>query len=76
MAAVFDFNDGDNDERRERVGLLGLLSIVVDRGKRTFPSLTLDAFIVTVVTFLFFFEGFVGDTIAFDVCVYHACFVA
>ena len=66
MAAVLDFNDGDNDERRVRLDRLGLALVVT--GERTLACLAFDAFMCTVVTFLFFFDGFDGDTIVSLLC--------
>ena len=60
MVAVLDFNEGDNDDSRGRVALLGLAP---DDIATVIPldCLVFAAFIMTVVTFLFFFDG---DTIA------------
>ena len=53
MATVFDFNDGDNDVRPERLDLFGLEvdpSMIVEEER--FASI-----IFLTVTFLFFFDG-------------------
>ena len=60
IAAVFDLKDGDKDECHWRPCLFGL--VVVDMGARTVVCcLANAAFILTVVIFLFFFDG---ETIA------------
>ena len=66
MGAVLDFNDGDNDERRAWVDRLGLALVVAC--KRTLAYLAFNAFMCTVVTFLFFFDSFDGDAIVSLLC--------
>ena len=53
IEAVFDFNDGDNDELRERRCWFDELDIVV----RTVDWLDLALIIFRTVTFHFFFDG-------------------
>ena len=60
IAAVFDLRDGDKDEFLWRPGWFGL--VMGDIEVSTVACcLAITAFILTVVTFLFFFDG---DTIA------------
>ena len=66
MAAVLDFNDGDNDDRRVRIDRLGLALVVTC--ERTLACLACDAFMRAVATFLFFFDGFDGDAIVSLLC--------
>ena len=51
IAAVFDFNDGDDDVRPGRLDLFGLVTELSIEEER------FEEFIFSMVTFLFFLEG-------------------